>query len=306
MNLALVAFVIVAMTSCNKTFSTGELKGTWKMTGETTSGEMEEVFVDDTSIDGETINSRTVYTSSLTGESRTQTNTFDGAGGTDALMQSVTQYDKDANSIFETRTYTFKNDSTHIDTLSNVTGLEETIATEITFENDGTFTMKITEFNKSTTTVEFPFVGSETITVDEENTTMNVTGTWAYLGKNKSDELKNNERIGLWYKTGVEDGTSTSKNRTVDTDDADGTDYTTTEVTTTNVISSTLTFKDAAPNQVWKLISKAKDVMEVEFESSIANASRNTSSTNSSDPALNFVTVSERTSSSTGNATYSK
>lgn len=263
MNLAVVATVIIAMSSCSKTqFQAGNLVGTWTMTSELVS---ETYVVDRPQYAGtsnpikDVTSSELIYTpTGVTGVS-TQTSTFDpaGAGG---LSSSTFEQDFTATGV------TIKNSSI-IAGVSTITITEANIATSknysVTFNKDKTFS--ITNNTKTITSIldtQTGYVVNGKIT--EENNVL-ASGTWAYIGADKVAEEKNKERIGLWFT----ENTESSKDATVvtytDTDANDPTDYTQSNTTSINEYVSTENGKNSQPNMIWKMVESASGEMSVTY-----------------------------------------
>jgi hypothetical protein len=84
-----------------------------------------------------------------------------------------------------------------------------------TFEKDGTFTLTIEENEK--TTIEDVETSYKTVDTDETKRVQTAKGSWSFVGKNKSEEFKNKERVALYLRSIDETTTRTTTNEFIPT-----------------------------------------------------------------------------------------
>lgn len=302
------AMVVLGFQSCNKVFTTAQLKGTWNLSSTDESGESKQTYVNDTDNFGEVLSRSTSYTEKFSGTGvsgeRTTESIYDAEGGGLVLTKTIDVETTTPTQDKTTRTYFYSNDSTFLDTLNFEDNFTREMTKKYTFEKDGTFTAVFTSKDAGSI-VDEDTSYVDTYTYSDEETT-NISGTWAYLGENKSDEIKNNQRVGLWYTNAVSTSKGTESNKTVDLDSEDSFDYTEAEVIETSTNNSENEFADSTPSEVWLLNSKSKDEITVQFENNINNSSSTDTYSDSSNPGIVSTYVSNSTSSSVGNSTFTK
>ena len=130
----------------------------------------------------------------------------------------------------------------------------------MTFEKDGAY-KSTTSFKKKI--VYSPVAPSTTTTTQTEDEDETVEGTWAFIGKDKANEFKNKERIGIWYKS-----------RTIKTTSTDNKTYTGGSDGATTVNTGTVSGKNSAPDEVWEIVQLKSKEMKI-----ISNGEWNSSTT---------------------------
>lgn len=170
-----------------------------------------------------------------------------------------------------------------------------------TFEKDGKFKMtstrKRTEEYKSSepTSVSHPVSEWDRTATNTYDETVTTEGTWAFIGKDKTNEFKNKERIGLWYSS--ESTKTTNEDKTVYVDKAVGGTWSKSNITDKDDGTSSYTNKDSNPDEVWELVElKNKEMKVIASGKSTSDGSNTNSHTSYNIAAANFITTSTTSS----------
>ncbi len=253
-------------------------------------------YTDDPNNDGDLLSNTwtgsTTFENGAISQTSSSNSTYDGQGF-GGLTATTNQ--KNASGSVVTTTSTQTNSGTTIsdtETGAYASSGEWTIS----FVKDGSFTMTRTmSMTETYTETEDAY---DLTMVTTNTSTETIEGTWSFVGKNKADEIKNKERINLWYKSISATYTTVESETYVDKDASDFFDYTNFNYTSTDTNVDNDTYTDTDPDETWELdMLKNKEIVAMRSYSS-TNSGTSTSSTTDSDG----VTV---TNTNTSNSTHS-
>ena len=295
--IAVVALAIgaTAFQSC-KPSSKGKIDGEWTVNLKS----------------GSSVSVGTSTQSGVTGtttNSETSTYNFDGSAMSIDTLLSYTDVDNNVSTSSSvmgagiwTDTYTYNGVST-----SETGAYSSEAAITYSFVKDGTYssteshTWQIveTETDPSGNDDFFGRITTVETTTDqvESNTT---TGEWSFMGKNKSAELKANERIALTYLSTTSEITTTETIVTTVVDNVSGASTTETEVEISSDDVS-YTYTSTAVDEIWKITESKKKSLKVEFTEDYTSSS--SSSLSSTSGGTTITTTSTGTDNVTGTGT---
>ena len=168
-----------------------------------------------------------------------------------------------------------------------------------TYSSTESYTSQIveTETDPNGTDDFFQVVTTVVTTTDqvESNTT---TGAWSFMGKNKSAELKANERIALTYLSGISESTITTTEVITVVDNISGASTTETFIDVEND-NDDYTYGSTDVDEIWKITESKNKSLKVEFTADY------TSSSSSSSSSTSDGTTTTYTSTGTDNVTGS-
>ena len=294
---AVVALAIgaTAFQSC-KPSSKGKIDGEWTVN----------------LINGSSISEGTSTQSGVTGTSTnsgTSTYNFDGSAVSSDDSWTYTDVDNNASTSASvmgagiwTDTYTYNGVST-----SETGAYSSEAAMTYSFVKDGTYsstdshTSQIVETETDPTgTDDFFQVVTTVVTTTDEVSSITTQGEWSFMGKNKSAELKANERIALTYLSATDEITTTETIVTTVVDNVSGASTTETEV---EVISDDVsyTYTSTDVDEIWKITESKNKSLKAEFTEDYTSSS--SSSNASTFDGLTITTTSTGTSTVTGTGT---
>jgi len=294
---AVVALAIgaTAFQSC-KPSSKGKIDGEWTVN----------------LINGSSISEGTSTQSGVTGTSTnsgTSTYNFDGSAFSSDASWTYTDVDNNASTSASvmgagiwTDTYTYNGVST-----SETGAYSSDAAMTYSFVKDGTYsstdshTSQIVETETDPTgTDDFFQVVTTVVTTTDEVSSNTTQGEWSFMGKNKSAELKANERIALTYLSATDEITTTETIVTTVVDNVSGASTTETEV---EVISDDVsyTYTSTDVDEIWKITESKNKSLKAEFTEDYTSSS-SSSNANTFD-GLTITTTSTGTSTVTGTGT---
>ena len=294
---AVVALAIgaTAFQSC-KPSSKGKIDGEWTVN----------------LMSGSSVSEGTSSQSGVTGTSTnsgTSTYNFDGSAVSSDDSWTYTDVDNNASTSASvmgagiwTDTYTYNGVST-----SETGAYSSEAAMTYSFVKDGTYsstdshTSQIVETETDPTgTDDFNQVVTTVVTTTDEVSSITTQGEWSFMGKNKSAELKANERIALTYLSATDEITTTETIVTTVVDNVSGASTTETEV---EVISDDVsyTYTSTDVDEIWKITESKNKSLKAEFTADYTSSS--SSSNASTFDGLTITTTSTGTSTVTGTGT---
>ncbi len=235
----------------------GRVAGEWTLKEQTMTYEWTMASSDDISISNEVTSqngkSSMTYDGSLVSETSEGRTTYDDG--------NYTTYDEKSSGTSISRTETAY--AVGFGTVSSTSSgtYSHTYDLAVTIETDGTYELTSTRVRKTV----YSTVDSDKTRTETETSTETVTnsGTWSFIGKDKTNEFKNKERVGLWNSSTNTTTVTDSKVEYVDHNASDFTvwsDYNTTDKTT-------VTDDDAAvnetPDEVWEIVMLKSKEMKV-------------------------------------------
>lgn len=307
MALAIAVVALVSMESCSKTqFQPGKLVGTWNMSMMNTDDKSTYTYPNDPTVDGDLLENvnESSYTNSGTAN-RTGTtssiSTYDGLGlglktrTVTATIEGTTTY------TTYTDVYTDGTTITTLDTAST----ESNTDYSITFNKDKTFSITTKNMNKDTY-LDFNAAYNNTYTELSESTST-IAGTWAFIGADKNNDIKNKERIGLWFTSNSQDRVETDTDNYVDNDADDFTDYTDLNSNVVYTSKGSYDSKSTEPDMVWEMIEGTKSEMKVTFMYSDSGTNLSTNTTTTGGTSVTTTTSDYKsTSESINTITFTK
>jgi len=262
MTATLVLLVAFSIQSCEeKQFYPGNLVGTWSMTTQEMIGNSETIYEDDITIDDEIIKTESIY--DLTYQSdgmhgtSTSTRTYDATG---TVKSEVSKRTYEGGTVYREQTITLTDNSATI--FKDTTVAVNNISYEVVFNKDKTFT--ITTLNNSESEFESSDSYEKSVYTVSTNNKDVQTGSWAFIGKDKNQDFKNNERIGMWLSkiNTTNSSTYTATYTDLDTGDsypASDNTKTVSEDVSSNVIDNT------EPDMVWEMVEGSKKEMKITY-----------------------------------------
>ena len=267
---AVVALAIgaTAFQSC-KPSSKGKIDGEWTVN----------------LMSGSSVSEGTSTQSGVTGTSTnsgTSTYNFDGSAMSSDASYTYTDTDNDVSTSSSvmgagiwTDTYTYNGVST-----SETGAYSSEAAMTYSFVKDGTYsstdshTSQIVETETDPTgTDDFFQVVTTVVTTTDQVESNTTTGEWSFMGKNKSAELKANERIALTYLSTTSEITTTETIVTTVVDNSSGASTTETEVEV-EVDNDEYTYTSTAVDEIWKITESKKKSLKVEFTEDYTSSRR--------------------------------
>jgi trimeric autotransporter adhesin len=293
------ALFATTIQSCKKS-NHKKIDGDWNVTSLSYTGSEEDTY---TNTSGNTNKQTQEYSYSFNGSEWDYTMEMTDKDYNGDTNKQKREASNSTGKVKTTYTYIPNSGSTVVNSEEGEYSSEGTIS--YSFVKDGTFSYSET---KSTTTVdtdeyEYSFFGvtvtTTTVTTRVEESSLDRTGEWSFLGKNKAADIKTNERIALTYLKASESvkTTTTTVTTTVSTNSVGST----TDVnTTTNVNESDneYTYTTVGADEIWRITeSKKKSLMaEISVSSTSDNTYKNSYTNNAG-------TTTSNTSSSTGSKT---
>jgi hypothetical protein len=256
-------------------------------------------------------------TSTQSGVSGTYTNSgtstynFDGSAISSDASYTYTDTDNDvstSSSVMDAGAGTWTWTDTYNGVSASETGAYSSeVAMTYSFVKDGTYsstdshTSQIVETETDPTgTDDFFQVVTTVVTTTDEVSSNTTQGEWSFMGKNKSAELKANERIALTYLSATDEITTTETIVTTVVDNVSGASTTETEV---EVISDDVsyTYTSTDVDEIWKITESKNKSLKAEFTEDYTSSS-SSSNANTFD-GLTITTTSTGTSTVTGTGT---
>ena len=259
---AVVALAIgaAAFQSC-KPSSNGKIDGEWtvnliSMTGTATETEVE------TGVAG-TYTDESAFSLNFDGSSYSQNYTYESTDPDGWSYAGEVDNDAAAGAWTETSTY----DGVSV---SRTGAYSSEAAMTYSFVKDGTYSSTDSHTSQTVETETDPYgtddffgVTTTVVTTTDEVSSVTTQGEWSFMGKNKSAELKANERIALSYLSTDELSTTTTTEVTTVVDNTFGLTTTETEVDAdTDDVSYTFTSSDV--DEIWKITESKKKSLMVE------------------------------------------
>lgn len=296
--LAFAAIAILGIQSCSKTqFQPANLEGTWSMTSLVEENTSVSIYEDDLTNDGDLLKRQS--------EERME---YFGNANAIGSSEEIRDYDATGFTKRETSTDLYKNNYlytdytelyndntsyTYKDTANTVTSRNITVV----FNKDKTFTLTNTTKTESISQDDDIF-RNRTYKEIFDNVSI-MEGSWAFIGADKNIDLKNKERIGLWFNTTNSNSKSSYITTFVDNDLADLFDYTNESSVYESVASSTM--KNTSPDMVWEMIEGDGKQMKVMFtyESSYDATDTNTYTVGNTTTTTTGISKNSETSLST-------
>jgi hypothetical protein len=234
---------------------------------------------------------------------------FDGSAISSESSSSYTDTDNDVQTssmIYDagagswTDTYSYNGVSTsETGAYSSEAAMTYSFVKDGTYSSTESYTSQIveTETDPNGTDDFFQVVTTVVTTTDqvESNTT---TGAWSFMGKNKSAELKANERIALTYLSGNSESTITTTEVITVVDNISGASTTETFIDVEND-NDDYTYGSTDVDEIWKITESKNKSLKVEFTADY------TSSSSSSSSSTSDGTTTTYTSTGTDNVTGS-
>lgn len=212
-------------------------------------------------------------------EEYTSHDTFDGTNYSETSFQKDTEEDGDyssttINAAGGSITTNYADYASGL--LSSVTATgtySHTRTITYTLGKDGKFEAKMISKRNTSVTAPSNILFNLVMTTSLDETT-EFEGTWAFIGKDKTNEFKNKERIAIWYTTVTT--TSVSEDKDTYTDKIPGGTYFQQTMTNKNDSKSTDTYKNSAPDEVWELVELKNKEMKIISTGSTVSAGNNT------------------------------
>ncbi|PLX03121.1 MAG: hypothetical protein C0594_10950 [Marinilabiliales bacterium] len=254
----------------------GRLAGEWTVTTYDETSKSTSTYEDDANNDGELIKSVSEETVSFDGSSISMTGkttrTYDGQGY-NGKTSEVSEYSATGATYTETSTTVNSSGTT---TETNTGTYTSSATMTYTFEKDGTFTAKRT-FNQSTAYTRNETAYDYTNT-NEDATEEEITGTWSFLGGNKSEEYADKERIALWFNETKTKETNKEIDDYTDKDANDWWNYNDDDETYESTDNGTYTSDDTEPDEIWQIVMLKSKEMKVISSYNTTNTGTYTSS----------------------------
>lgn len=248
--LAAAIMVIPALNSCRKA-STRRLSGEWNVSSMDYSGTSTSSTTNNTfgSVFSDVSTTEESMSEKFNGTEWTQSydsKTTDASGG----VSTSSSTSMTAGSGTVTSTYT----TGGISTTSNGDWSKKG-SISYSIDKEGTFvkTTTYTEEVEVVSTNSIAGFGTYTTTYSgTETVTETISGTWAFLGKNKSEDIARNERVAFFFKSSTIESTETE----TETEVFVATDGTTTTSTSTDTYSEdeSDTYVDSDSDETWLIV----------------------------------------------------
>ena len=261
--IAIVVIVALSIQSCSKTkFYPANLVGTWNVSDSKEVGSSVTIYEDDIASDGELLKQETstdvTYTTVGKIGTEVQTNTYDLTG----LIKSVVTKTTFESGVEYEEVTTNMHDNTSVIT-RDTTRFNSIYTNKIVFNKDKTFTIT-TKVDYSVKTEDIDGDSIKEVYDAKSIIVETRKGSWAFIGKDKNQDFKNNERIGLWIDNSDLNTTTTYKYTYTDLNTADlisAPDNTTYE----SVNLSSDVINTTQPDMVWEMVEGSKKEMKVTF-----------------------------------------
>lgn len=298
---AAVALVMPVFNGCKKGeedpgLSLRSRKG--RVAGEWTVSAYESTYDQNTTYSDPNTTSGDLTKNEVTGSEK-----FDGTAVTEASTSKNTYDDGKTSSNSTTAsgtTITWSNTGTSGTTTSTTGTYAKTTTNTYTFEKDGTF--KLSSASKKTVEeTDDTNSGYKRVETDIDDETVTAEGTWSFIGKDKTNEFKNKERIGIWYATYNSVKLKDSKDTYTDKNANDGWDYATMSGSNKTTNDDKKTAKSSDPDEIWEIVELKNKEMKV----LIAKTNTTNGSATSSNTSGSTTTTSTSTTVTTFNSNMS-
>lgn len=230
--------------------------------------------------------------------------TWDGST-LNVSSSSTTTYDDGDRTTYEystsggvgTQTYTSTSGGT---TTTNTFQNEYTgsVMSTLTIERDGTFQMT---WEQTTTTVDtssssgYDYTNTNTIVE-----TRTVSGTWAWLSEDKTNDIGDKQRVAFFFSDFDEEEEDTEEEVYVDKDANDFYDWTQDNETTVTTDRMVETGSDTEPDMVWNITMLKNKEMDVEMTYSYDRDGTYTVATTSGGTTVTSTTTETRVGTESG------
>lgn len=309
--IALTVFGAVAIQSCKKgeedpgltlRSRDGRLAGTWMVMEFTSSDEdMTEYSDPDPDFDGNTVenNSNSSVTWDGTNLNMTETSeSIDDDGSKSMSETSMTNGTFSVESSYTSGGTTISSDQEGTYTASWMA--------EYTFDKDGSFSMTSSQTIELTIEESNSDFGYDVTTTTSETEDETISGTWAWLGANKVDEIENEERVAIWYADESTSYVEEEEEDYTDTDDDDFYDWDDEDNSSKDETTSTWKGNDTEPDEIWTLTQLKNKEMKAMVEGSYSSTNVTKYSQTSGGTTVSSTSDSESTGSSMAEITFEK
>lgn len=265
----------------------GRVAGEWTVTAYESTSDWATTYSDPNTSTGDLVKSE-----------GTSSETFDGTNVSESNTGKNTYDDGKTTSNSATAsgsTITWSYTGTSGTTTSTTGSYSNTVTKTYTFEKDGTFTLSSTS-NKKVEETDDTNSAYKLVETETDDETVTAEGTWSFIGKDKTNEYKNKERIGIWYSTYNDNTVTENKDTYTDKNPNDFFDYSTMSSSNKSTDDDKKTVKDTNPDEIWEIVQlKNKEMKVIIIGTTTTNGTSTSSNTSGSTTTSSTSTTSTTT-----------